>query len=90
MPEGTPFFGDEPILRVLAEMRQLARRELCKLPDCLASPGKSESGYRVEFTPFVLAGEIINRCKRLALVDGIKYERIGNEHYLRAGAIRAE
>jgi type III restriction enzyme len=28
-----------------------------------------------------LAGEIINRTKRLALVDGIKYQRIGDEHY---------
>ena len=28
-----------------------------------------------------LATEIINRTKRLALVDGIKYQRIGDEHY---------
>lgn len=28
-----------------------------------------------------LAGEIINRTKRLALVDGIKYQRIGDEYY---------
>jgi type III restriction enzyme len=25
--------------------------------------------------------EIINRCKRLALVDGIKYQRLGDEHF---------
>lgn len=25
--------------------------------------------------------EIINRCKRLALVDGIKYQKIGDEHF---------
>ena len=28
-----------------------------------------------------LAGETINRTKRLALVDGIKYQRLGQEHY---------
>src|SRR5690606_3889503 len=28
-----------------------------------------------------LAAEAINRCKRLALVDGIKYQRLGEEHY---------
>jgi type III restriction enzyme len=28
-----------------------------------------------------LAAEAINRTKRLALVDGIRYQRIGNEHY---------
>jgi len=27
------------------------------------------------------AGEAINRCKRLAVVDGIKYQRLGDEHY---------
>ncbi|MGO3743950.1 MAG: type III restriction-modification system endonuclease [Alcaligenes aquatilis] len=25
--------------------------------------------------------EIINRCKRLALVEGIKYQKVGNEHF---------
>lgn len=28
-----------------------------------------------------LAGEAINRCKRLAVVDGIRYRRLGDEHY---------
>jgi type III restriction enzyme len=28
-----------------------------------------------------LAADAINRCKRLALVDGIKYQRLGDEHY---------
>ncbi len=28
-----------------------------------------------------LAAEAINRCKRLAIVDGIKYQRLGDEHY---------
>lgn len=28
-----------------------------------------------------LSAEVINRAKRAALVDGIKYQRIGDEHY---------
>jgi type III restriction enzyme len=28
-----------------------------------------------------LAAEAINRCKRLAVVDGIKYQKLGNEHF---------
>lgn len=28
-----------------------------------------------------LASDAINRCKRLALVDGIRYQRLGDEHY---------
>ena len=28
-----------------------------------------------------IAADAINRCKRLALVDGIKYQRLGDEHY---------
>ena len=28
-----------------------------------------------------LAAEAINRCKRLAVVDGIKYQRLGDDHY---------
>lgn len=28
-----------------------------------------------------LAADAINRCKRMALIDGIKYQRLGAEHY---------
>lgn len=28
-----------------------------------------------------MSADAINRCKRLALVDGIKYQRLGDEHY---------
>ncbi len=28
-----------------------------------------------------LAAEAVNRCKRLAVVDGIKYQKLGNEHF---------
>ena len=28
-----------------------------------------------------LTAEVVNRCKRMALVDGIKYQRLGDEHF---------
>ena len=28
-----------------------------------------------------LASEVINRCKRMAIVDGIRYQRLGDEQY---------
>lgn len=28
-----------------------------------------------------MAAEAINRCKRLVVVDGIKYQRLGDDHY---------
>ena len=37
-----------------------------------------------------IAAETINRCKRLALVNGIKYERLGNEHYFAQELFRSE
>jgi type III restriction enzyme len=49
-------------------------------------PHPDESGRLDDFKrnpqQFIeLAAEAINRCKRLALVDGIKYQRIGDEEY---------
>ncbi|MDN5753939.1 MAG: restriction endonuclease subunit R, partial [Nitrosospira sp.] len=35
----------------------------------------------IAVTRIELVGETINRCKRLALVDGIKYQRLGDEYY---------
>ena len=66
------------ILTFLQDATQLTRRSLAKilgqserLPDFVRNP-----------QAFVeLASECINRAKRLALVDGIKYQRLGNECY---------
>jgi type III restriction enzyme len=49
-------------------------------------PILTESGRLADFKrnpqAFIeLTAEIINRTKRLALVDGIKYQRLGNEHF---------
>jgi type III restriction enzyme len=37
-----------------------------------------------------LAADAINRCKRLALVDGIKYVRLGDEHYYAQALFESE
>ena len=37
-----------------------------------------------------LAAEVINRRKRLALVDGVKYQRLGDEHYFAQELFREE
>ena len=42
-------------------------------------------------TKFIeLAAELINRRKRLALVDGVKYQRLGDEHYFAQELFREE
>lgn len=62
----------------LQDKTQLTRRTIVRI--------LTESGRLADFRrnpqEFVdLAGEIINRRKRLALVDGIKYQRLGDEYY---------
>jgi type III restriction enzyme len=73
--------GDIVLPDVLTELQdrtQLTRRSLVTI--------LTDSGRLVDFkrnpSAFIdLAAEIINRTKRLAIVDGIKYQRIGNDHY---------
>lgn len=66
------------LLTDLQDKTQLTRKSLVKiltesrrLPDFKKNPQ--------EFID--LASEAINRTKRLALVDGIKYQRVGDDHY---------
>ena len=66
------------LLTDLQDKTQLTRRSLVKiltksrrLPDFKKNPQ--------EFIQ--LASEAINRTKRIALVDGIKYQRVGDDHY---------
>lgn len=66
------------LLTDLQDRTQLTRRTITRI---LADSGRLDDFKRNPQQFIELAGEIINRCKRLALVDGIKYERIGNEHY---------
>ena len=66
------------LLTDLQDRTQLTRRTITRI---LADSGRLDDFKRNPQQFIELAGEIINRCKRLALVDGIKYERIGNENY---------
>jgi len=66
------------LLTDLQDRTQLTRRsiitiltESCRLDDFKRNPQQF-----IEQT-----AEVINRCKRLALVDGIKYQKIGDEHF---------
>ncbi len=66
------------VLTELQDRTQLTRKtiariltESTRLNDCKRNPQQ-----------FIeLASDAINRCQRLALVDGIKYQRLGDEHY---------
>jgi type III restriction enzyme len=66
------------LLTDLQDRTQLTRRTITRI---LADSGRLDDFKRNPQHFIELAGEIINRCKRLALVDGIKYERLGSEHY---------
>lgn len=66
------------LLTVLQDRTQLTRRSIHRI--------LSESGRLGDFPrnpqQFIeLTAEAINRCKRLALVDGIRYQRLGDAHF---------
>ncbi|MFG1181651.1 type III restriction-modification system endonuclease [Xanthobacter versatilis] len=66
------------VLTDLQDRTQLTRKSLVRI--------LTECGRLIDFKrnpqAFIeIAGEVINRTKRLAIVDGIKYQRIGDEHY---------
>ena len=66
------------LLTDLQDKTQLTRRSLVKiLTEC-----RKLNDFKRNPQEFIeLCAEAINRTKRLALVDGIRYQRIGDEHY---------
>ncbi len=66
------------LLTDLQDKTQLTRRSLVRI---VIDSGRLDDFKRNPQQFIELATESINRTKRLALVDGIKYERIGDEHY---------
>jgi type III restriction enzyme len=66
------------ILTDLQDKTQLTRRSIHRI---LVESGRLDDFKRNPQQFIELAAEIINRSKRLALVDGIKYQRIGAEDY---------
>ena len=66
------------LLTDLQDKTQLTRRSLVRI---LTDSGRLDDFKRNPQQFIELAAEAINRAKRLALVDGIKYQRIGDEDY---------
>ncbi len=66
------------ILTDLQDKTQLTRRSIHRI---LVESSRLDDFKRNPQQFIELAAEIINRAKRLALVDGIKYQRIGAEEY---------
>ena len=66
------------ILTDLQDKTQLTRRSIHRI---LVDSGRLDDFKRNPQQFIELAAEVINRSKRLALVDGIKYQRIGDDEY---------
>ncbi len=66
------------LLTDLQDKTQLTRKSLVKI----LTDSRRLNDFKKNPQEFIdLAGEAINRTKRLALVDGIKYQRVGEDHY---------
>jgi type III restriction enzyme len=66
------------LLTDLQDRTQLTRRSIITV---LTESGRLDDFKRNPQQFIELTAEIINRCKRLALVDGIKYQKVGDDHY---------
>ncbi len=66
------------VLTDLQDKTQLTRRSVFRI---LTGSGRLDDFKRNPQQFIELAAEAINRAKRLALVDGIKYQRLGDEYY---------
>jgi type III restriction enzyme len=66
------------ILTDLQDKTQLTRRSIAQI---LVDSGRLEDFKRNPQQFIELAAQVINRAKRLALVDGIKYQRLGETNY---------
>ena len=75
---------DEPdialpdVLTELQDRTQLTRRSIQRI---LCASGRLDDFKRNPQQFIELVTESINRCKQKALVDGIKYQRLGDEYY---------
>lgn len=66
---------------LLTELQDRTQLTRCTIAIILADSGRLED-FKHNPQQFIKsAAEIINRCKRLALVDGIKYQKLGEEHF---------
>lgn len=83
-PGSTPVALLEPhlalpdILTDLQDRTALTRRSIYRI---LSMSGRLEEFAQNPQAFSALAAETINRCKRISLVDGIKYQRLGDAHF---------
>lgn len=66
------------VLTDLQDRTRLTRRSIQRI---LAGSDRLDDFLKNPQEFIELAADAINRCKRMALVDGIKYQRLGDEHY---------
>lgn len=66
------------LLTDLQDRTQLTRKTITRI---LTGSQRLDDFKRNPQQFIEIATEAINRCKRLALVDGIKYQRLGDEHF---------
>ncbi len=75
------------LLTDLKNRTGLTRRSICRV---LIDSGRLDD-FAVNPTGFIeVAAETLNRRKRLALVEGIKYQRLGDEHHFAQELFRHE
>ena len=66
------------LLTEMQDRTQLTRRSIHRI---LSASGRLVDFKRNPQLFIELAAEAINRCKRLAIVDGVKYQRLGDEFF---------
>ena len=66
------------ILTELTDRTWLTRRSVCRI---LLECGRLEDFKRNPQRFMELAAQILDRCKQRAVVDGIRYQRLGDDHY---------
>jgi type III restriction enzyme len=66
------------LLTDLQDRTQLTRRSIQRI---LSGSRRLDDFKRNPQAFIELTAEAINRCKRLAVVDGIKYQRLGDKHF---------
>ncbi len=66
------------VLTELQDRTQLTRRSIQRI---LCESGRLDDFKRNPQHFIEFAAQVVNRCKQQVLVDGIKYRRIGDEHY---------
>ncbi|MBX9681681.1 MAG: DEAD/DEAH box helicase family protein [Gemmataceae bacterium] len=82
--ESAPIFleeGDVELPDLITELQdrtQLTRRSIVRI---LTQSGRLDDFRRNPQQFIDVSGDAINRTKRMVIVDGIKYQRLGEEHY---------